>query len=97
VTASPRVNLPKLDPEHPRTRDLSEDEIKIFWHGLDRKDLPWDRRTASRSSSSSSPCCGPVNCSVRIGISCSTSTAITALRRPPQASQESAGDPAAVV
>ncbi|WOH48255.1 site-specific integrase [Bradyrhizobium sp. sBnM-33] len=45
VTASPCVNLPKLDPEHPRTRILSEDEIRIFWHGLDRDDLPWDRRT----------------------------------------------------
>ena len=45
VTASPCVNLPKLDPEHPRTRVLSEEEIKIFWHGLDRDDLPWDRKT----------------------------------------------------
>lgn len=45
VTASPCVNLPKLDPEHARTRVLSEEEIKIFWHGLDRNDLPWDRKT----------------------------------------------------
>ncbi len=45
VTASPCVNLPKLDPEHPRTRVLSEAEIKIFWYGLDRNDLPWDRKT----------------------------------------------------
>src|ERR1700731_1393124 len=45
VTASPCINLPKLDPEHPRTRVLSEDEIRIFWHGLDRDDLPWDRKT----------------------------------------------------
>lgn len=45
VTASPCVNLPKLDPEHPRTRVLSADEIRIFWHGLDRNDLPYDRRT----------------------------------------------------
>ncbi|MGY4368904.1 hypothetical protein ACVW1A_004969 [Bradyrhizobium sp. LB1.3] len=45
VTSSPCANLPKLDPEHPRTRVLSEDEIGIFWHGLDRDDLPWDRRT----------------------------------------------------
>ncbi len=37
VTASPCVNLPKLDPEHARTRVLSEDEIRIFWHGLDRE------------------------------------------------------------
>ena len=45
VTANPCVNLPKLDPEHPRTRVLSEDEIRIFWHGLDRDDLAWDRKT----------------------------------------------------
>jgi integrase len=45
VTASPCVNLPKLDPEHPRTRVLSVEEIRIFWHGLDREDLPWDRKT----------------------------------------------------
>jgi integrase len=45
VTASPCINLPKLDPEHPRTRVLSENEIRIFWHGLDRDDLPWDRKT----------------------------------------------------
>ena len=45
VTASPCVNLPKLDPEHARTRVLSEDEIRVLWHGLDRNDLPWDRKT----------------------------------------------------
>ena len=45
VTASPCVNLPKLDEEHARTRVLSEDEIRTFWHGLDRNDLPWDRKT----------------------------------------------------
>jgi integrase len=45
VTASPCINLPKLDPEHVRTRVLSEAEIKTFWHGLDRDDLPWDRKT----------------------------------------------------
>ncbi|MEY9451930.1 tyrosine-type recombinase/integrase [Bradyrhizobium ottawaense] len=45
VTASPCANLPKLDPEHPRTRVLSEDEIRTFWHGLDRDDLPWERKT----------------------------------------------------
>jgi integrase len=45
VTASPCVNLPKLDPEHPRARVLSEEEIRTFWHGLDRDDLPWDRKT----------------------------------------------------
>ena len=24
---------------------LTEDEIRTLWHGLDRTDLPWDRRT----------------------------------------------------
>jgi integrase len=45
VTASPCVNLPKLDSEHPRTRVLTEEEIRVFWYGLDRDDLPWDRKT----------------------------------------------------
>jgi integrase len=45
VTASPCVNLPKLDEEHPCTRALSEDEVRTLWHGLDRNDLPWDRTT----------------------------------------------------
>jgi integrase len=45
VTASPCVNLPKLDDEYPRTRTLSEDEVRTLWHGLDRNDLPWDRTT----------------------------------------------------
>jgi integrase len=45
VTASPCINLPKLDPEHPRTRVLTEDEIRTLWHGLDREDMPWDRKT----------------------------------------------------
>jgi integrase len=45
VTASPCVNLPKLDVEHPRDRVLTEDEIRTLWHGLDREDMPWDRRT----------------------------------------------------
>ncbi|WP_028165977.1 tyrosine-type recombinase/integrase [Bradyrhizobium elkanii] len=45
VTASPCANLPPLDKEHARTRVLNEHEIRIFWHGLDRDDLPWDRRT----------------------------------------------------
>jgi hypothetical protein len=46
VTASPCVNLPKLDEEHPRDRVLTEDEIRTLWHGLDRNDLPWDRNPA---------------------------------------------------
>jgi integrase len=45
VTSSPCVHLPPLDKEHARTRVLSADEIRTFWHGLDRDDLPWDRRT----------------------------------------------------
>jgi integrase len=45
VTASPCANLPPLDKEHARTRVLSENEIRIFWHGLDRDDMPWDRKT----------------------------------------------------
>lgn len=47
ITANPCSDLEPLDPEHPRTRVLSEDEIRIFWHGLDRDDLmsSWDRRT----------------------------------------------------
>jgi integrase len=45
VTASPCINLPKLDEEHPRDRVLTEDEIAMLWHGLDRNDLPWDRTT----------------------------------------------------
>jgi integrase len=44
-TCRPTYNLPKLPKEPPRKRVLSEDEIRIFWHGLDRTDLPWDRRT----------------------------------------------------
>ena len=45
VTASPCVNLPPLDEEHPRERVLTEHEIRTLWHGLDRTDLPWDRKT----------------------------------------------------
>jgi len=45
VSASPCVNLPKLDKEHPRTRVLTPQEIRIFWHGLDRDDLPSGRKT----------------------------------------------------
>jgi integrase len=45
VTASPCVNLPELDEEYPRERTLSKNEIRTLWHGLDREDMPWDRRT----------------------------------------------------
>jgi integrase len=44
-TCRPTYNLPKLPKEPPRKRVLSEDEIRTLWHGLDRDDLPWDRRT----------------------------------------------------
>jgi integrase len=45
VTASPCVNLPPLDEEHPRDRVLTEHEIRTLWRGLDREDMPWDRHT----------------------------------------------------
>jgi len=45
VTASPCIHLEKLDEEHARTRVLTEDEIRTLWHGLDREDMPWDRKT----------------------------------------------------
>jgi integrase len=41
----PCLKLPKLPKEHARDRVLNSDEIRIFWHGLDGPDLPWDRRT----------------------------------------------------
>ena len=43
-TCRPCFNLPKLPKEHERERVLDADEIRIFWHGLDRDDLPWDRK-----------------------------------------------------
>jgi integrase len=45
VTASPCIHLEKLDEEYPRERVLSENEIRTLWHGLDRENMPWDRRT----------------------------------------------------
>jgi integrase len=45
VTANPCSDLEPLDKEHPRTRVLTPDELRAFWHGLDRDDLPWDRKT----------------------------------------------------
>lgn len=44
VSASPCVNLPPLDKEPPRTRKLSPAEIRTLWHGLDRPNIPVDRR-----------------------------------------------------
>jgi len=43
IAVNPCTNLPPLARERPKTRVLSEDEIRIFWHGLDREDLPWDK------------------------------------------------------
>jgi integrase len=45
VTASPCIHLDKLDEEYPRDRVLTEGEIRTLWHGLERKDLLWDRTT----------------------------------------------------
>jgi integrase len=45
ATLQPCLKLPKLPKEHPCDRVLTADEIRIFWHGLDRDDLPWDRGT----------------------------------------------------
>jgi integrase len=43
-TCRPCFNLPKLPKEHSRKRVLTENEIRTLWHGLDRNDLPWDRK-----------------------------------------------------
>jgi integrase len=45
AACQPCLKLPKLPKEHPRDRVLTSQEIQIFWHGLDRDDLRWDRRT----------------------------------------------------
>src|SRR6516164_2796998 len=45
ATCQPCLKLPKLPKEHARDRVLTSEEIRIFWHGLDRPDLPWDRKT----------------------------------------------------
>jgi integrase len=45
ISESPCRDLPKLKRESPKTRVLSEGEIRTLWHGLDRTDLPWDRTT----------------------------------------------------
>ncbi|MBR1227027.1 integrase family protein [Bradyrhizobium sp. AUGA SZCCT0176] len=45
IHRTPCHDLEPLDREHPRTRVLSDNEIRVLWHGLDREDLPWDRRT----------------------------------------------------
>jgi integrase len=45
VSSEPWRKLPKLPKEHERDRVLDANEIRIFWHGLDRDDMPWDRKT----------------------------------------------------
>ena len=45
IENSPATHLGALDPEHGRSRVLTEQEIRVFWHGLDRDDLPWGKRT----------------------------------------------------
>lgn len=46
LSCSPVHNLPKVDPDHPRTVVLNADEIRILWWGLDRPDLPCTRAVA---------------------------------------------------
>ena len=74
-TCRPCFNLPKLPKEHARERMLTEDEIRIFWHGLDRDDLPWDRRTRLALKFELAPCSDRANCSARTATSCSIWTA----------------------
>ena len=45
VSASPASTCRSWTMSIRATRVLSEDEIRTLWHGLDRDDLPWDRRT----------------------------------------------------
>ena len=96
VTASPCVNLPKLDEEHPRTRVLTEDEIRILWHGLDRPDMPWDRKTCLAIKFALVTMLRRWNCSAPSATNCSTSTATSRLTCP-EAGQEAPRDPAAAV
>jgi integrase len=44
VKVSPCVNLPPLEKEQPRSRVLTAAEVYTLWHGLDRDDLPYDRK-----------------------------------------------------
>src|SRR6185295_3815376 len=44
INSSPCVNLPEMPKEPPRKRKLSHDEIRVLWHGLDRPDMPIDRK-----------------------------------------------------
>jgi integrase len=43
-TCRPCFKLTKVK-EYSRTRVLSEHEVRTLWHGLDREDMPWDRKT----------------------------------------------------
>ena len=44
IKENPCVEMPSLDREPSKDRVLTDDEIRTFWHGLDRPDMPWDRR-----------------------------------------------------
>jgi integrase len=46
LTSSPVHNLPKVKAEHPRTRVLTPEEIRILWWGLDHPSLPVTRAVA---------------------------------------------------
>jgi len=46
VTVNPCAGLRKLEPRGERKRVLNVDEIRQFWHGLDRPDLPVPRSIA---------------------------------------------------
>jgi integrase len=45
ATCQPCLKLPKLKREKPCERVLDENEVRILWHGLDRDNMPWDRKT----------------------------------------------------
>jgi integrase len=45
VPENPCVNLPELPEEFARERVLTETEVRTLWRGLDRPDMPWDRKT----------------------------------------------------
>lgn len=44
VKVSPCTNLPPLEKEQSRDRVLTAAEVHTLWHGLDRDDLPYDRK-----------------------------------------------------
>ena len=50
ISASPCVHLGRLDREFPRSRVLSEQEIRTLWHGLDRADVAASSRSSRHRS-----------------------------------------------